>query len=571
MKHFSAILITIIVCSSAPAQDLKQLTKADPISWSGGISWSNIFSWPKDTTRLTPTYSYYISGNLNITVLGVVSVPISFAYTNNKLSSTITYPFNRFSLSPSWRWVRLHIGYSQMTFSPYTMSGHDFMGGGIELTPTDMPWIASAFFGRLNKAVARDSINTESIYKRIGGGFMGGYKSERLSVIANVTLCKDDESSLTFTEGLDTTYVAPQSNLAGSISAIVHPFDNTTISGEWAMSIVNANTKSDSIGHTNGFFEDNIDITRHTAYKASLSQSFGVGSAGVTYERVSPTYKSFASYYNTNNFEHVTSDFAVNIVQKVNLSANVGLQRDNLNRDNVNTNSQLIYSLNASATPTESLSLSGTVSNLQSYVHIKDIIEQVTQTTQYQNLDTLSYTELDFSASGSANYHFGDNEGLTHNVSVSYSYQKASHEQQNSRRFVNNRIHNLNGSYQLMHTLTKLTAAIGTNYNMNRTPETESDVLTVTASMGKPIVDNLRANMSVNLSQVDADKESQIINARLALSYSFLKYHSLNCSLTALNNSVSNKGTLYTANVTYNLSLGYSIKRKSERKESEEQ
>ena len=185
MKRVVAIVISLIVVISSAAQDIEQLTKADPVAWSGGLTWSNIFTWPKDSARQVPTYSYYISGSLNTTIFGVVSVPISFAYTNNELSSTITYPFNRFSLTPSYKWVKLHIGYSQMTFSPYTMSGHDFLGGGVELTPDEMPWQFSAFFGRLNKAVPSDSINTEPIYKRMGGGIMGGYKGERWSLLAN--------------------------------------------------------------------------------------------------------------------------------------------------------------------------------------------------------------------------------------------------------------------------------------------------------------------------------------------------------------------------------------------------
>ena len=136
MRFFISLLLFLyIAVISSSAQDIEQLTKADPVAWSGGLTWSNIFTWPKDSASQVPTYSYYISGSLNTTVFGVVNLPISFAYTNNTLSSTVTYPFNRFSLTPSYKWVKLHIGYSQMTFSTYTMAGHDFLGGGVELTP----------------------------------------------------------------------------------------------------------------------------------------------------------------------------------------------------------------------------------------------------------------------------------------------------------------------------------------------------------------------------------------------------------------------------------------------------
>ena len=145
--------------------------------------------------------------------------------------------------------------------------------------------------------------------------------------------------------------------------------------------------------------------------------------------------------------------------------------------------------------------------------------------------------------------------------SSSYTYQKASHEQENSQRFVSNKLHNINAHYQATHTPTKLSGSVGANYNNNTTPETESTVLTLTASAGVPIVDGLRANLSVNYSNVDAQTNYRIINSRLSFTFSFLKYHSINCSLTALNSSANDNDTQYTANITYNLSISYATKR----------
>lgn len=552
---------------AAKGQDVEQIIKADPVSFSGGLTWSNIITWPQDSARLTPVYSYYLSGSLSTTLYGVVSVPLSFSYTNNQMSSTVTFPFNRFALSPSYKWIRLYIGYSQMTFSPYTMSGHDFMGGGIELTPTDRPWRFSAYFGRYNKAVAADSINTEPIYKRLGGGVQAGYKHERFEIIANVTMAKDDAHSLTFADGIDTTYIAPQSNLAASISAMLKPWEQTTISGEYAMSIVNHNCKSDSTGHVASFLDNDVNITRYQAGKVSFSQAFNIGSAGLTYERVSPNYQSFSSYYNTNDFENITADFNVNIAEKVNVSANIGIQRDNLSGQEVNTNSQMIYSGNVNVNATERLTFGASVSNVQSYVHIKDILEKVTQTTQYQNLDTLSFTELSFSASANASYRWGGGEedNMSHTVGGSYSYQQAAHQQEHSQKFVSNRLHNYNLNYQLSHKPTRINGSVGANYNTNHTPEASTDVVTLCLSAGVPIADKVRTTLSVNYSKVESLTDYRIINSRLAISYSFLKYHSINCSLTAVNNNAQGNKTQYTANLTYNLALSYSVKRKNDK------
>ena len=82
MRFIISLILFLHIVLSSSAQDIEQLTKADPVAWSGGLTWSNIFTWPKDSARQVPTYSYYISGSLNTTIFGVVSVPISFAYKN---------------------------------------------------------------------------------------------------------------------------------------------------------------------------------------------------------------------------------------------------------------------------------------------------------------------------------------------------------------------------------------------------------------------------------------------------------------------------------------------------------
>ncbi len=50
---YSFILFLQVLFSSA--QDIEQLAKADPVAWSGGVTWSNIFTWPKDSARQEPT------------------------------------------------------------------------------------------------------------------------------------------------------------------------------------------------------------------------------------------------------------------------------------------------------------------------------------------------------------------------------------------------------------------------------------------------------------------------------------------------------------------------------------
>ena len=59
-----------------------------------------------------------------------------------------------------------------MSYSPYTLGGHQFTGGGIDLTPDN--WNISFMCGRMQKPVEFDSTNTYTTvlaaYRRWGIG-----------------------------------------------------------------------------------------------------------------------------------------------------------------------------------------------------------------------------------------------------------------------------------------------------------------------------------------------------------------------------------------------------------------
>lgn len=564
MRHLSRLSILFLACLfltmpfSGISQDVEQTIKADPWKSTGAVTMSHILTWPKDSLKNDLPYSYYLSGSLNTTFFGVVSVPVSFSYTNNKFASTIAYPFNRFSIAPSYRWIKTYIGFASMTFSPYTLAGREFMGGGVELTPPDFPLSFSAYYGRFNKAVEFDSTLMQPIYRRMSGGMMLGYKSEKFNVSANVVRSNDVEKSLSLNKS-DSNYLAPKGNVAFGVNADVHLFENTTLSAQYAMSIVDNNCSSDSTD--SAILENTDDTHRYQAYKVSASQSVSFGSIGVSYEQVSPNYTSFAAYHNTDDFRNLTVDFTTRIGSKINLSGNVGYQRDNLDNQDVNTNTQAIYNVSLQITPIERLSLNGSVSNIQSYVYIKDVVEKVSETNQYQNLDTLSYTELNFSVNGGASYSFGDQQALMQTVSANYSYQKASHEQKYTDDYTGTNIHNLNAAYQISHNASKTSLSLAANFNRTDAEEQQSDVATYSATLTNSFVKNLRASVSVNYNTVNAETDYNIINTRASLNYSFLQHHTVNLNFSALTNNSKSSGTQYSLNLTYTYNFGCGVKR----------
>lgn len=71
-------------------------------------------------------FNYVITGAPVLSLYGM-QIPVSFVI--GRQQSSFTQPFNQFELSPSYKWVTVHAGYRNLTFSPYTLTGACHGGG----------------------------------------------------------------------------------------------------------------------------------------------------------------------------------------------------------------------------------------------------------------------------------------------------------------------------------------------------------------------------------------------------------------------------------------------------------
>ncbi|HEX2970287.1 MAG TPA: hypothetical protein VHO46_14405, partial [Bacteroidales bacterium] len=142
-------MLTACSFRHASGQDIESIGKEHPLKINGGLSANQIFYDAAGSESRRKQYTYYLAGNLVFNLYGW-SVPFSYTYSNQQ--SSFQQPFNQYGLHPRYKWITAHIGYSSMTFSPYTLNGHQFMGAGVELTPGSK-FRFSAMYGRLQKAV----------------------------------------------------------------------------------------------------------------------------------------------------------------------------------------------------------------------------------------------------------------------------------------------------------------------------------------------------------------------------------------------------------------------------------
>jgi len=566
-KTIICLLITLIALSNAMAQDVESIVNAPLLTTSGGISMSQIATFsPGDSIANDNPYAMYLAGNLNFNMFGTVNVPLTFAYTNQQLAGRVSLPFNRFSIAPSYKWVKVYAGFASMQFSPYSLAGHELFGGGVELTP-DNGFKISAIYGRLKKQTFGEE-DVDPSFNRVGGGFNVEYKKDKFDVGVNIFKAQDLLSP-EYLAHPDSINIMPQDNLSGSVKVGVNIIKDLQLNMECGISALNRNINFNGNAAGNSFqlLKTEGDLAVFRAIKTQLNYTQPIGSIGATYERVDPNYTTLGAYYMTNDYENMTANISTT-VKKFNIALDGGYQRDNLENQKNNTTSRIIYSANISSALTEKLNLALNLSNLQSYVYINDVYSQVTQTNQFQNLDTLNVTQLNYTLSFNSSYLLQGTKEKRQSVNLNVAYQKSAEAQQYSR-FSGNNIYNTAVSYQFSLVPVKFNASTSVSHNYNRMPENDyTQALTYNLSLQKTFFKELRSGLSATYSNMSnqAGKLSDVINIRLSQSYVLAKKHNFNLSLTMLYSESSiRKRTQYAANLSYAYNFSATLDRKDKK------
>lgn len=230
--YFSVAFLLFVVFYGW-GQDLGKIGKAKLFSVTGGVSANAVYY--EGSAQRAP-FTYFLSGNLNLNISDIYNIPLSFSYSNQDFGVANPFSFNRLSIHPSYKWVTTHIGDVNMSFSPYTLNGHQFTGLGVDLAP-EGAFKISAMYGRLLKATEFNAEAPNSIpaYDRFGFGVKAAYQFEKWHLGLIVFKATDDETSLN-TPIPSTLEVTPKDNAVASIEAGVALFDKAKLDVEYAIS-----------------------------------------------------------------------------------------------------------------------------------------------------------------------------------------------------------------------------------------------------------------------------------------------------------------------------------------------
>ncbi|HEY9006695.1 MAG TPA: hypothetical protein VIM75_11205 [Ohtaekwangia sp.] len=551
---------------SGSAQNLTDIGKSNPIAVTGGVSLNQIFYTARGIENRRDPYTYYASGNVNFSLYGW-NVPLSFAVSNRNTS--FQQPFNQYSVHPTYKWITGHAGYCSMSYSPYTVNGHIFLGGAVDLAP-EGNWKFSALYGRFLRAVQPQTdtagliTNTPS-FKRMGYGFKTSYSKDGTTVDLIVFHAKDEIGSIAYVP--DSLGILPQENLVVSVGAGKTFFDHIVLKGELASSALSRDIRTQEGEHVHplanvGFlYTPRLSSSYYKAFKTSLNYQQDAYSFGVGYERIDPQYRTLGAYYFNNDLESITANGAASLWQgKMNVAVSAGTQRDNLDRSKVSTMRRMVGSLNVNYVPSQKLNVSASYSNFQTYTNIRSQFVNINQLTPYDNLDTLNYTQISQSITATTTYALSNTKERRQSLNLNVNVQDAADKQGQVTQNSGSKFYNVNAGYMYNVVPQNLTISVAFNANINDNPAVTTRTLGPTATISKLFFDRkLRASVSssYNNTYTNSERVSTILNGRINGSYTIQKKHNLNLSMVAVNRK-STSETSAKSFTEFTGTLGYS-------------
>jgi hypothetical protein len=557
-------LVWVLSTTASLAQNIETIGKEKPVTVSGGVAASQIFYAADGIESRRDPYSYFLTGNLNLSLYGW-SVPLSFALSNQNRS--FQQPFNQFGIHPTYKWVTGHFGYANMSFSPYTLSGHIFRGAGVELAPGKFHF--SAMVGQLQRAVPVDTIrNTVPAFERNGFGFKTGYRDGGNFAELSVFRGEDDRNSLSYLP--EDNSLMPEENLAIGLSLGKTLFEKFSVQLDYGSSSITRDIRDEEgdgrspFSSLGGLFTPRTSTSYYNAYKLGANYNGSLYSLGIGYERIDPGYRTHGAYYFNNDLVNYTVNGTTSFFDsKLSVSANVGIQNDNLDGTKISMMRRFVGAVNASYAPTERLSFSSSYSNFQSFTNIRSQFVDINQLTPYDNLDTLKFTQITQSINVGGNYSLKATKEQRQFIFVNVSVQDAAEKQSQVTENSGSQFYNVNTSYSLSFIPTNLTLSFSYNINQNKIPNMDLFTHGPTASINKALMERklrLTLSTSYNSTSLEGKKQNSVTNIRSNASYLLAKKHNFGLSMMVVNRSAAvetgpSKFTEYTGTLSYSYSF----------------
>lgn len=514
------IILIIAVCLfsivDSFSQDLSNVKEAKPIKLSGSLSiGSFLYNIDGMDSRQSP-YGYSLGANLNISLYGI-SVPLFASF--NEQGGAFSNPFNRFGMSPEYKWIKAHFGWRSMNMSQFTLSNNTFLGAGVELTPGKFRF--SAMKGKLRKPAALENINFYvPQFERDAWAFKIGYGSSKRFFDLILFKAKDDTSSLDLPDSTLQNIEANENLVLGVKNQLTFFKNKLKFNLDASVSAFSHNIRYNDIEIPNekydwlaDLYTPSISSSINYAGESSLSFSHENFTIAAKYRRVMPEFKTLGSEYLLNDVEAITINPSLVLFKgKFVFGGSFGRQRNNLDNNRLSTNERFISSVNMNINPKPHYGFVVSYSNYSFQQQI--IIDSI-----YSNSMIVNQLNHNFNFTPRLMI---DKENHTHNIILTNNFQIL--QDKNIESDASNNMFLSNLIYSLRFKKSKISLRSGLNYfNFNsNTIDINRFGLSV-GGMTKVLKDkiSLNANLNYNI-QKQSFSNSNFFVFNLGLKYKIL-------------------------------------------------
>jgi len=535
------VILLLITTVGLYAQNLSNLKEVTPFAINGSLGLHSAFYNASGIPDRQTPFAYGVNANATLTLYGV-SMPFSFTWYSNQKAG-FNQPFNQFGISPVYKWLTLHLGYRNMSFSEFTLNGHTFLGAGVEMRPGKFR--LGAVYGKFNEISQYDLALADSIPRltRLGWAAKVGYGTEKTFIDVSMLHIGDNEKN--FVPSNDPDAPVPAQNMALGLTSRISFSQKLTLNVDGSMSFLTANsTLEDAEPVSDGLMKFagnlitvNSSSQRFSALKTNLTYSFSKSvTSGIEYRRIDPGYQSMGSYFFNNDLELITFNQSVSFLKnKIRARGSLGMQRDNLNGAKNSTSKRMIGSLSGNYTIDENWAVDLSYSNFSTNQKaIKNIVDNSLMVYQVNHTLMLSPRFMKTTPR------------LSHMVMLNLNWMILNDKNTQTSDMTDTDTKVAILMYSLGLPKQKINMSLGANYtkmvNQNYKNQLAGGTLSLSSSLLKDKL-SINWNNAYMLNKLNGEN-GRIFNTALNSIYRFLPRHSVTLNLSLIKNSFADTSVI---------------------------
>lgn len=519
---------------------IKKIAKNElkQVKITGGINANSTLYFVESTGNSQPPrrdpFFGVVSGNITLKYREL-SLPFSVSLSTQNANFTRPQPFNQFGVSPKYKFITLHLGYRSMNLSEFSLAGNLFLGAGFEFNHEKFPIKVSALVGRFAKAYTRNDqglLKNYPSFERFGFGAKIMYEKNKSSIGLVLFRAADNPNSVS---QADLEYLAskgqtikPAENLVVGLVTKLPINKIVSISAEYTLSALNPDIKQREvlvndysyINNIGGLFTPRASSRFNSAFSGSIELSLKIVKLNGTYRRIGSDYQTLGSTFLNNDFEDITAGVSWAMFNnKVNMSTNGGIQRNNLSELQLSTLLRIIGSVSATYAASKKLNFNTNYSNFNSSTQLTPFVFNATNDLKP---DSLLYLQLTHSAGVGGNYLIGSEKNKS-NLFSNITFQNASDNKKVSTLF-----YNINTGYSTKLPEKKVDISTSINFSSNISQQNRLINIGPVLTISKPIINEkikITFNTSYQTSINNGKINGGIFNNRLSATYNFKKKH----------------------------------------------